>query len=533
MKKRTTTFWLLVLAAAWVYDQLFWQKTPGISVTLYTALLIGLGFWFLRSEGGTPHRRALWILPIIALLALFSALRLEPLTWFVTLMLLSVFLMLLALTLRGGRWLEYSLTDLVLNGLSLAFSALGLGALDLAANPAPSEGTAETPPAARPKAPIVWAVVRGLLLAVPVLLVFGTLLASADPMFAQRLENWFNFFDIDKLGEYIGRGIWIFILAYLLTGVYLHSLFKSAQERLTGIEKPWLPPFLGFIETTVVLGSLNLLFALFVIVQFQYFFGGQSNIHIEGYTYAEYARRGFGELVLVAFLSLLLYFGLSTITRRVETQRHTFAILGTFMAALVGVMLVSAFQRLLLYEQTYGFTRWRTYPHVFMIWLGILLAALVVLEWLGRTRAFGLTLLACSLGFGLTLNFMNVDGWITRQNILLAQSGSPLDVDYLLILSADSTPTVIRAYQNPSLPQDLRDQLGAVLVCQQARFTETAQQQHWQSYNFSLAHAVRLLNDQTSNLSGYTLTGRSGAYSVEWQNKTQDCKGNWYLEEDF
>lgn len=533
MKTRATTFWLLVLAAAWVYDQFFWQKTPGISIPIYVVVLIGLGFWFLHQEGGAPHHRALWILLPITILALFSVLRLEPLTWFVNLLLLMVFLMLLALTLRGGRWLEYSLTDLVLNSFALGVSAIGLGAHTLAANPAAAENAADTPAASPTQAPMVWAILRGLLLALPVLLVFGNLLASADPLFAQQLNHWLNFFDLDKLGEYLWRSFWILILAYLLAGVYLHSLLKSAEELLIGLEKPWLPRFLGFIETIVILSSLNLLFALFVITQFRYFFGGQSNIHIEGYTYAEYARRGFGELVAVAFLSLLLYFGLSAITRRAKTQQRTFAILGTFMAGLVGIILVSAFQRLLLYEQTYGFTRWRTYPHVFMIWLGILLAALVVLEWLGHTRAFGITLLACSLGFGLTLNLINVDRWIARQNILLAQRGSPLDVDYLLTLSADSTPEILRGFEDSTLPADLRGQLGATLACQRARFTEMAQAQPWQSYNFSLAHAVRLLNQQVSSLHNYTITQSDGLYRVEWQGISYDCEGNWYLGENF
>ena len=56
----------------------------------------------------------------------------------------------------------------------------------------------------------------------------------------------------------------------------------------------------------MVLAGVALLFAAFVLVQFRYFFGGAQNIGIEGYTFAEYARRGYGELMAVAVLSLLL-----------------------------------------------------------------------------------------------------------------------------------------------------------------------------------------------------------------------------------
>ena len=122
-----------------------------------------------------------------------------------------------------------------------------------------------------------------------------------------------------------------------------------------------------------MLGSVVILFAAFVAIQFQYFFGGQANIHIEGYTYAEYARKGFGELVAVAFFSLLLLLGLGAITRRdTESQRKTFSSLGVGLVGLVLVMLISAFQRLALYESAYGFSRLRAYTHVFMIWLALL-----------------------------------------------------------------------------------------------------------------------------------------------------------------
>ena len=55
-----------------------------------------------------------------------------------------------------------------------------------------------------------------------------------------------------------------------------------------------------------MLTGVALLFAAFVLVQFRYFFGGAQNIGLQGFTFAEYARRGYGELMAVAFLSLLL-----------------------------------------------------------------------------------------------------------------------------------------------------------------------------------------------------------------------------------
>ena len=49
------------------------------------------------------------------------------------------------------------------------------------------------------------AVLRGLLLALPVVLVFSLLLSSADPIFAQGFEDLFQFLRIENLPENLFR----------------------------------------------------------------------------------------------------------------------------------------------------------------------------------------------------------------------------------------------------------------------------------------------------------------------------------------
>ena len=136
----------------------------------------------------------------------------------------------------------------------------------------------------------IWPVLRGIVIALPVIAIFASLLSSADPIFANRFKDFIDLFRIDNLPEYIFRLAYILILAYLLAGTFLHAAQKS-EEKVE--EKTWVSPFLGFTESTIVLGSVVLLFIAFVVIQFQYFFGGQANISIEGYTYSEYAVKGF------------------------------------------------------------------------------------------------------------------------------------------------------------------------------------------------------------------------------------------------
>jgi hypothetical protein len=256
------------------------------------------------------------------------------------------------------------------------------------------------------------------------------------------------------------------------------------------------------------------LFALFVVIQFQYFFGAGANIGVQGYTYSEYARRGFGELVAVACCSLLLFLGLSALVKRQNNaQRWAFSGLGIGMVVLVGVMLVSAFQRLQLYEAAYGFSRLRIYTHIFMIWLGLLLVVALVLDLLRRERLFPLAALLATIGFALTLALINVDGSIVRQNVARAPQGKGLDVAYLAALSSDSVPALAAAFESPALPGLTRDAVGAILVCRLHSVSQPSLGD-WRSFNLSAWWADQAVAGLRNRLDLYQVTQDQGVLKI-------------------
>ena len=95
---------------------------------------------------------------------------------------------------------------------------------------------------------------------------------------------------------------------------------------------------------------------------------------------------GFFELVTVAVMTLALVLFIHWLTtRNGRKQTRLFNALSSLMSALVMVMLISAFQRLLLYEQAFGYTWLRLWIHTFMIWLGFVFVWFLITLW--RTPA--------------------------------------------------------------------------------------------------------------------------------------------------
>lgn len=516
MKSNPNRLWLVVLALGWLFDFLFWEHAPGVNFAIFIVLCLAGGFYALLGvEKARPAREALWLLIPILFFAAVTFIRAEPMTLFLAFLFTFFLLGIFAATYLGGRWVWYGLWDYV-----AAFFKLGGGALvkPVVFSAEVQKERAERGGTVRRSA---WPVIRGIAIALPIVAIFTSLLASADAVFDARLQDFLNLLNIDNLGEYILRLSYILIGAYLLAGVFLHAARNSKDEKLINDGRPLFGPFLGFVETAIVLGSVTALFALFVVIQFQYFFGGQANIHIDGFTYSEYARRGFGELIAVAFFSLLLILGLSAIAKReTEPQRKTFSGLFIGIVTLVLVMLVSAYRRLVLYETIYGFSELRTYTHVFMIWLGLLLIATVALEILRRERMFTLAALVASIGFAATLPILNVDAFIVRQNIQRAIEGhfgtdngssradsdpidaDQLDINYFTELSPDALPALVASFRADSTPPSVRDALGAALACIRHR-SDLHPDDDWRSWHLSRVNEIKLLEEIRLELKGY------------------------------
>ncbi len=501
MPKHKNWFWLAAFAAACFFDFLFWKKNLGISFLIWIAALIIIGYLLAWREGKKPAAASIIITLLTLGFAFVPAWRSEPFTRFFSVMLTLGGLLLLSATFLNGNWPFYKMVDY----FKALFSAIGGGlsrAILLGAkNPTPPP-LDETQKKSGGKK--VWAVLRGLLIALPIVAILALLLTKADPVFGDWLTKVFN---LEKLPEYLFRAFYILAIGGILVGIYLHAVLPNKTEERPDPNQAWMKPFLGWTETAVILAAVDLLFMAFVFIQMRYLFGGTANINETGFTYSDYARRGFGELVAVAVLSLGLYLVLHTVSKREsKSSQIGFSALTILLMANVLVILASSMQRLLLYEDAYGFSQLRTYTHVFIYWLAALIVVTVFLELFRRRGHFALVLLVMTLGFGATLAVMNVNGFITNKNVARAISGEELDVPYLVELSSDAVPTIIEKFNDAATPKAVKSDLGYALACRTALMDDPATLP-WQMFNISTNQAWNLLQANKSAIAKYKLLG--------------------------
>jgi hypothetical protein len=501
-RNRQAVTLVVALILGWSWDLLFYGQALGLSALLFVLLLLVALFglsWWQRVRPSWPN---LWLLVPLIFCAAMILVRANAFVTFLNGVACLALLGLLAHFYAAGRVERLGLVGypvVLLQVVGNAFvrqAPLVSASVDLPTLHAHSRRN-------------LLPVLRGLLLATPVLAIFTCLLASADLVFASYVEDVLHLEFLGDLIEWLWRGIIILAVAWFVGGGLVYALSRSAaSDEASALEKGLAPltGFVsGFVETTIILTLVDLLFLVFVWIQFAYLFGGQANISIEGYTYAEYARRGFFELLAVSLLTLGLILTLHWLVRcQPGRQRDIFKGLSSLMVALVVVILTSAFQRLLLYEIAYGYTELRLYSHVFMIWLAATFVWFLVTLWLQPSR-FAVGAFVAALGFVITLNIINPDAFIAEQNLARyadafsadqnldrSQASDKLDTYYLTTLSDDVVPVLVLAVNEVSGEE--RRMLQDHLRARRERLAETIASQGWPSFHLAQWRAYAALS---------------------------------------
>jgi hypothetical protein len=311
------------------------------------------------------------------------------------------------------------------------------------------------------------------LVGLALLLLFGSLLASADAAFAQVVDDLLPRID----GDSVTRWVVLYAFGTLAAAGACFLLLGPPDPATAATPRPTR---LRCLDWALPTGLLVGLFGLFVGVQFVVLFGGADHVlRTTGLTYAEYARSGFWQLLAVTVLALgVLAVGsrwapAATVVERAWKR----GLLGT-LANLTLIIVVSAINRMWLYQQAYGFTVLRLLVLTCELWLGVgfVLALVAVL----RLRPAGLTrpMVAAGMIALLGLAVLNPERFVAEHNVARWVETGRIDASYLGSLSADALPPLAE------LPEPMRSCVLAAIAAQLP-----APDDDWRSANLARATA--------------------------------------------
>lgn len=472
----TLSLWAGAAAVAAAGAWILFDASPGVNWLIWTALAASGAMALLQYLGRPlpPVSRGMMLVAIV--IAGAAAITANEFMYLLIVVSVALFLamgMLLAQDARLDRIsLGFVLTAPVLAGARALFES----------------GSRVVDGSRLVRSPTAGATLRGIAITAPVVLVFALLLAGADPVFARWRDDFGRLF---SNWTFLPRTAFFLVLLTVVLGAYGNMARLAEPRASTAAATKEARRWLGTTERLILLGSVAVLFWIFLGVQLSYLFGNLPRVVGSGMTFAEYARRGFAELSIVATCTLVL---IIVSERYGKTNGRERLIRGLTIGIVLAVLLLlaSAFHRVSLYEAAYGYTTARLYAQVYMIVVALTLVALAVevVKGIDPGRLFRRAAVAALTAL-LVLLYWNHEAWIASENIARYASTKKLDPVYLTRdLSPNAVPTILRLL--PTLPPPARDQLFAAVTSGytgRVRLKPRA----WYEWNLGRARAVRAL----------------------------------------
>ena len=554
---------LRVAGVLGILGDLLLRQTPwGLNVLLFNLAFAAGVFFLLRRHAA--ERMTVQSYALLGALIFFAsmfvwrdAIELRVADTFAIIIIMGVlFLPTLKISARIGGVFQYAIS-VVWAGINSVFASFALIASDIGWSDLPMTGWRKH----------TFAVFRSLLIATPLILIFGALFMAADAVYDGWVRRILNV-DFETI---FSHGLLFTVFAWLTAGYFRGLVFggtatavesslsiiaptvsqrtespvarmraESGEHAVTlpdnktvvehinseaetrpvaslppeenattadttpsekkpswswaNIDNSIVPGFtLGSVEIGVVLGLVNLLFLSFVIFQIPYLFGGMELVQsTPDFKLANYARRGFGELVAVAGLTLPILLASHWLIRKeVPIAGKLFKVFAGIQIGLLFVIMASAVQRLVLLTGNlgYGLTTVRLYPMIFMIWLAVVFVWFAATVLRGARQHFAWGALWSAIFILGATHFLNPDAFIVRTNIALMQQGREFDSNYNFELSADAVPDALAV-----LPQlSFEDQCSAK-VWLHIRYRELGRTGDLRSFNVSRKSAWHALN---------------------------------------
>lgn len=478
LRKNDWLFFIICLGLGFLAERSFLHGKIGISYLVFITCFYGVYFWRFRSIRFVNRKLGMLLIISVWLLAASYFLKSNMILYALNILaipLLVLIQLVLVVYPSGSSWHKWPFVKKIFETIWASFVYVCRFLLNgprLAGRGFDEKTTA-----------VLKRVLIGLLISLPLLFVIMNLLISADQQFGELVGLLPRWLSAIKISDGVFRAA-----ATLIYALTIFGLLQVLRKKGTPEEKPAAETgksvSLDSIVSLTVLVLLNIVYLLFVIVQFKYFF---SETLQAGYTYAEFARRGFFELLFVAMLNLLI---ISTVITFTDLRSRAIGMIIRGMLTLLvifsGIMLYSAFIRLLMYEEAYGFTFTRVLAHSFMIFLLVILGYSLMRIWLEKLSLLRFYIIS-SIVFYTVINTAQLESFVVTQNLERYKETGKIDIYYLDMLSYEGVEGLVKLYQlNPDYPE-----LKQLLMMRKNEL-QTAERK-WNSVNLSRKNAEQLL----------------------------------------
>ncbi len=439
---------------------LFYGKSYGISVLLFIIPLLILIYIVLKKNNKIKNKYGLlFMIPIILLSSTYFIFDSSVFKELNFLAIIILFILMYIFTIRPN----YNLFSLIKESFELLFEPLLLigDYFELVIN----KISKKLKIGVKSKK-----IIKSILICTPVVIIVLALLSSADMIFDKIFTNtfnkFFNLFDSSIIGKFI-----LFIVIFFLIGdtlLYLIKKYPKKDELTTKKE------LLDVSTIKILMTTLNIIYLIFDFIQIKslIFHYGLDSIN-----YAEYARQGFFELMIVSIINISVLL-LARNSKSSKKDHKYINIMSVFMVFLTLIIIVSSFLRMNLYEQAYGYTTLRLFVYISLITEIILLIPTILYIFKENFNVLKYYLIII-LSVYTIINFINIDYIIARRNVNRYYEGKKIDISYLENYHTDNLKILKELYNR--CDDETRISLNTYFI----NIKDYNSNMKWQEFNIS------------------------------------------------
>ena len=330
-------------------------------------------------------------------------------------------------------------------------------------------------------------IIKGLCITIPIVLVIIALLASADKtfgnIFIQIMKASLNIFSNLKISEILLKIILVICVFFYLSSFINNIVFKYELLEETKTDKTNNKD-----NTTIkmVLSALNIVYLVFCVIQIKSLFIMNNNIN-----YAQYARQGFFQLMIVSIINLvtILIAKKSENKERYKENRYI-NIMCLIMILFTFIILISSAIRMHFYESAYGYTLLRLLVYCTLITESILLIPTIIYI-IDKKIELIKTYFAIILTIYIAMNFANFDNVIAKRNVDRYIKTGKIDIYYLEKTGTESISQMLRILESPTNEGNEKEETVRYLKSTYENLEN--EKMDFRDFNFSKVFAKKLI----------------------------------------
>ncbi len=374
---------------------------------------------------------------------------------------------------------------------------------------------------------LIGKVLIGLLCAVPVLIVVVPLLISSDAAFKGMITNIFSNTSSFFLKTIFGVLLCPFVISY---GFSLKSgrVAKIKKGKFSGIENTYLISFLS---------AISVCYLLYLFSQLAYFFSAFKGFLPNGeITYAQYARKGFFEMCIIAVINLVIvFFALLLAKKKKGKVCHSIKAIATFISLFTMIIIATAISKMVLYINAYGMTILRITTSAFMLFLSVVFISVILRIYIKKINIIKTALIAAGCII-LILGTVNVNSVCARYNYESYKSGrlNSIDTQELYKLGYEGIPYIIKltAAEDPYVAKEAQVFLARAYLFDYFDNMETAESftvadlklnkknKGFEYFNIPKAYAYECLYEYIENDPWFSMTCRNFFWETSYNETT-------------